>query len=77
MRTVQMTLNDDLVEKVDIAARLIKTTRSGFTRMALELALKDQFEKQLIKNYQTGYKNIPVKKGEFDNWETEQDWGDK
>ena len=77
MRTVQMTLDDKLVEKVDNAARLIKTTRSGFTRMALEAALKEQAEKQLIHKYQLGYKNNPVKKDEFDVWESEQAWGDK
>jgi hypothetical protein len=35
MRTIQMTLDDDLVKTVDIIARGRKTTRSAFTRKKL------------------------------------------
>ena len=39
MRTVQMTLEEDLVRAVDRAARKLKTTRSAFARQALRAAL--------------------------------------
>ncbi|UCC54973.1 MAG: ribbon-helix-helix protein, CopG family, partial [Anaerolineaceae bacterium] len=35
MRTIQMTLDDDLVKKVDAIANELHTTRSAFTRDAL------------------------------------------
>lgn len=35
MRTIQMTLDDELVEAVDQVVKKLKTTRSAFTRMAL------------------------------------------
>jgi metal-responsive CopG/Arc/MetJ family transcriptional regulator len=41
MKTVQMTLDEQLVKAVDRAARKLGTTRSGFTREALRSALKE------------------------------------
>jgi len=47
MRTIQMTLDDDLVKTVDKIARELKTTRSAFTRHRQGYALypvnKDEF----------------------------------
>jgi len=40
MRTIQMTLDDDIVKKVDDIANELKTTRSAFTRDALREAVK-------------------------------------
>jgi len=39
VKTVRLTLEEDLVRAVDRAARGLKTTRSGFTRRALRDAL--------------------------------------
>ena len=77
MRTVQMTLDEALVDNVDRAARILKTTRSGFTRMALQEALKRQAEKILVEKHRAGYARIPVVAEEFDVWEMEQAWGDE
>ena len=40
MSTIQMTLDDELVKKVDAIASELKTTRSAFTREALREAIK-------------------------------------
>ena len=77
MRTVQMTLDDSLVKRVDKMAKSMKTTRSGFTRMALQAALKDQKMRQLVEQHRKGYEKFPVEPGEFDVWEDEQAWGDE
>jgi len=77
MQTVQMTLDEDLVDNVDRAARTLNTTRSGFTRMALQEALKKQAEKILIEKHRAGYARLPVVAEEFDVWEMEQAWGDE
>lgn len=74
MKTVQMTLDEDLVILVDRVARKMGTTRSAFTRGALRTAL-DQIQKtELEKRHLDGYRKKPVRHGEFDVWEKEQVW---
>ena len=76
MKTVQMTLDEDLLKKVDSAAKKLCTTRSAFTREALRSALKVDRVKNLESRHRAGYKRKPVKRGEFRVWESEQIWGD-
>ncbi len=76
MRTVQMTLDEDLLASVDKAAKKLKTTRSGFTRKALRDALNRLSISRLEQKHRRGYERRPVQKGEFDVWEKEQAWGD-
>ena len=77
MRTVQMTLEDDLLDSVDKAVRKLKTTRSAFTRNALREALNQLNVSRLEQKHRRGYKLYPVNKAEFSVWETEQNWGDE
>lgn len=76
MRTVQMTLDRELVDAVDKAARRLGTTRSAFTRRALREALKQVHLKALEEKQRRGYATRPVRRGEFDSWESEQVWTD-
>jgi metal-responsive CopG/Arc/MetJ family transcriptional regulator len=76
MKTVQMTLDEQLVKAVDSAARKLGTIRSGFTREALRSALKEVRIKELELQHRKGYKRKPVRRGEFSEWESEQVWGD-
>lgn len=76
MKTVQMTLDEDLVEAVDEAARRLGTSRSAFARSALREALARLREQQLEQKHREGYQRRPVKPGEFDAWESEQVWPD-
>jgi len=77
MRTIQMTLDDDLVEAVDNLVKELKTTRSAFTRTALRKAIHDINISRLEKTHRKGYEIFPVNKDEFSIWEEEQDWGDE
>ena len=72
MRTVQMTLDEALVEAVDSAARRLGTTRSAFTRKALTDALERVRVEALEKRHRRGYERHPVRPGEFSGWEQEQ-----
>ena len=74
MKTVQMTLDEDLIAEVDRAARKAKTSRSAFTRTALRAALHQLRVQELEEKQRKGYKNKPVKRGEFDVWHREQVW---
>lgn len=74
MKTVQMTLDEDLVAEVDKVAKQLGTTRSALTRDALRAALERIREKEMERKHLEGYIRKPVKRGEFSNWETEQVW---
>ena len=77
MKAVQMTLDEDLVAAVDRVVRRLKTTRSAFARDALREALAKHRVKQLEQKHRLGYQRHPVKRGEFNMWETEQRWSDE
>jgi metal-responsive CopG/Arc/MetJ family transcriptional regulator len=76
MKTVQMTLDETLVDEVDHVVQALGTTRSSFTRDALREALARFKERQLEERHRSGYAQHPVTQGEFDGWENEQAWGD-
>lgn len=76
MRTVQMTLDEDLVEAVDRAVERLGTTRSAFTRQALAHSLAQLQEQELERRHRQGYAKQPVTPGEFSDWEDEQAWVD-
>ncbi|TAJ08743.1 MAG: ribbon-helix-helix protein, CopG family [Nitrospirae bacterium] len=76
MKTIQMTLDDDLVSSVDRAVRRLKTSRSAFTRNALRSELERLRVQELERKHREGYIKRPPKKGEFDAWEREQVWAD-
>ena len=77
MKTVQMTLDEDLVNKVDKLVKKLDTTRSEFTRNALREAIRKYNISKLEDKHNKGYKNHPISKDEFEIWENEQVWGDE
>jgi metal-responsive CopG/Arc/MetJ family transcriptional regulator len=77
MKTVQMTLDEELVVQVDKVAKQIGTTRSAFTRDALRTAIKSIRMKELERKHREGYTRKPVKRGEFSVWQDEQAWGER
>lgn len=74
MKTVQMTMEPDLIAQIDEAVRKLGTTRSAFTRNALRSALEDLRTQDLEHRHREGYQKHPVRSGEFDEWEAEQVW---
>ena len=77
MRTIQMTLDDDLVKLVDKVIQEQKTTRSAFTRKALREAVEKARLKALEEKHRQGYERQPVNQETFSIWEEEQTWGDE
>ncbi len=77
MRTIQMTLDDDLVKKVDAIATELNKSRSAFTRDALREAVRQYNIRCLELKHRKGYANHPINKEEFSVWEKEQNWGDE
>ncbi len=77
MKTVQMTLDEELITEVDKIVRGLGTTRSAFTRDALRTALYKIRLQEMEQKHQEGYKRKPVTSDEFSDWEDEQVWGDE
>jgi len=76
MKTVQMTLDDDLVKTVDRVVDRLHTTRSAFARKALRDAVKKVNVSMLEQKHKKGYERYHVGKDEFSVWESEHEWGD-
>lgn len=77
MKTIQMTIDERLLNEVDDAVSELQTNRSAFIREALALALQQFRIRKLEAQHAAGYERHPVAAGEFDGWESEQVWGDK
>jgi metal-responsive CopG/Arc/MetJ family transcriptional regulator len=77
MKTIQMTLDDDLVHAVDRVTKQMKTSRSAFTRIALREAVKKYEVRRLEEKHQKGYTRHPAEADEFLIWEDEQVWEDR
>ncbi len=73
MKTVQMTLDEELVKAVDQAARQLGSNRSSFTRQALRRELERLRVEALERQHREGYARKPVLGDEFAVWEAEQD----
>lgn len=76
MKTVQITLEDELVRAVDLAAQRLSQSRSTFTREALRVALERLQVQTLEQQHREGYLKHPVASGEFSDFEDEQVWID-
>lgn len=76
MKTVQLTLDEPLVEEVDQVAREMGTSRSAFTRQALRAALARRRIEALEEQHRKGYELRPVEPSEVHEWEEEQVWPD-
>ena len=77
MKTVQMTLDDELVKEVDYVVKRLHTSRSAFTRGALRKALAHYRIEQLESKHRQGYERHPATGDEFSIWESEQAWGEE
>ena len=77
MRTVQMTLDEHLVQAVDRVAKDLHTTRSAFTREALKQAVARVKTQRLEEKHRQGYLRKPAAAEEFSVWEKEQKWGEE
>jgi metal-responsive CopG/Arc/MetJ family transcriptional regulator len=74
MKTIQMTIDEELLQEVDTAADNLGTSRSAFMREALQQALRQMRIVSLERQHVAGYEQYPVKPGEFDIWQEEQVW---
>ncbi len=77
IKTVQMTIDDSLLQQVDRTVQELNTTRSAFIRLALEQALRQYQVRRLEEQDAVGYTAVPATPAETDEWINEQVWGDE
>lgn len=77
MKTVQMTINEELLIQIDQVVKDEGSNRSAFMRQALENALRHYKIAQLEQQHTNAYLQQPVKADEVDEWLEEQAWGDE
>ncbi len=76
MKTIQMTMESELIERVDARVKRLGTTRSAFARDALRAALRRLDETELEEQQVAGYRRTPSKPAEFGIPEDDHAWGD-
>jgi metal-responsive CopG/Arc/MetJ family transcriptional regulator len=74
MKTIQMTITEQLLKSLDRLSRSRKTTRSALIRHAIEAELRRERVCELEARHVRGYASKPVAPGEFDVWADEQVW---
>jgi antitoxin component of RelBE/YafQ-DinJ toxin-antitoxin module len=77
METIQLAIDESLLAEVQQATNALQMTPSDFMKVALERALQQQ--EMIAKERQDaqGYAKQPQRPEEIEEWETEQDWGDR
>lgn len=77
MKTIQMTLDETLLERIDNMVDVLDTTRSAFIREAVEKALREYHWRELERLDEEGYRLFPQEDSEIEPWLKIQDWGDE
>ncbi len=76
MKTIRLTIDDDLLAQVNQAIKQQKTTVSALIKESLVHYLNRMKVKEMERQHREGYLKHPVEKDEFGIWESEQVWGD-
>jgi metal-responsive CopG/Arc/MetJ family transcriptional regulator len=72
VKTIQVTIDNMLLQRVDAASRIGGLSCSAIIRKVLELALREYKVTELEQRQINGFKRQPVTMSEFDAWEAEQ-----
>lgn len=76
-KTIQMTLDETLLQRIDEAVHESGTNRSAFIRDAVEMALKQLRIRRLEAQQIAGYKAQPPQEDEIEEWDSIRVWGDE
>ena len=74
MKTIQITIDEELLQRVDQATQYQNLARSQFIRNALEAALRQIVIEELERKQAEGYARFPETADEFGAWTSEQAW---
>jgi metal-responsive CopG/Arc/MetJ family transcriptional regulator len=76
LKTIQITLPQELLSEIDRTVTELDTNRSAFARKAFEDALFRARIEQMERQDAEGYALQPQDADEIALWESIQDWGD-
>ncbi len=76
MKTIQITLPEDLLARVDQAVAERGSNRSVLARQAFEDLLFRLWVEKMEQQDAAGYERLPQDIEEIQDWESIQDWGD-
>ena len=74
MKTIQITIDPDLLDKIDNDEESMKNGRSAFLRQAVRYYLEQKRLKSISDKYRSGYKQGLAKDDDLTIWEDEQVW---
>ena len=77
LRTMELTLNEVLFQRLERAARPAGLTVSEFVLQLLKRWFGEMTVAELEQQEITAYQRMLVVTGEFDVWESEQSWGEE
>ena len=72
MKTISITVDEEILQAADTLSRTLGMTLSAFTEHAFRLAFHQQQIKALEEQHRQGYLKQPVEESEFSVWEDEQ-----
>jgi metal-responsive CopG/Arc/MetJ family transcriptional regulator len=76
MKTIQITIDEPLLERLDEAATCERIARSGLIRSAIEQFLEDRELTELERRDEAAYREHPVDEDELAPWLKVQAWED-
>ena len=74
MKTIQITIDPELLHKIDNDEESIKKGRSAFLRQAVRYYLEQKRLKSISEKYRSGYTQGLVTDYDLTLWEDEQVW---
>lgn len=77
MKTIQLTIEEPLLEAVDAVVNQLQTTRSAFVRETLHLLLHRWRVLVMEQRQIDAYSHQPQPADELADWLAVQDWGDE
>ena len=74
MKTIQITIDPELLHKIDNDEESIKIGRSAFLRKAVRYYLEQKRLKSISEQYRSGYRRESEINDDLTSWEDEQVW---
>jgi metal-responsive CopG/Arc/MetJ family transcriptional regulator len=74
MKAIQVTLDEDLLARLDRDDEVRRDGRSAVLRRAAELYLRQRRSRVIAKAYRDAYATSPALGREFEGWDTEGEW---
>ena len=74
MKNIQITIDPELLHKIDNDEESIKIGRSAFLRKAVRYYLEQKKLRSISEQYRSGYTHESAKNDDLTSWEDEQVW---